>query len=66
MKARIEFEVEDTKDDEETKQKLMEEIANVVQEWLDGKGIMTIEFTTTYENNKTTLFTGWLSDTTIH
>ena len=51
MKARIEFEVEDTKDDEETKQKLMEEIANVVQEWLDGKGIMTIEFTTTYENS---------------
>ena len=44
----------------------MEEIANVVQEWLDGKGIMTIEFTTTYENNKTTLFTGWLNDTTIN
>ena len=66
MKARIEFEVEDTKDDEETKQKLMEEIANVVQEWLDGKGIMTIEFTTTYEKNETDIYAGWISNTTIN
>ena len=43
MKAKIEFEVEDTNDNDETKQKLIEEIANIVQSWLDGKDIMTIE-----------------------
>tara|TARA_R110000796_G_scaffold231287_3_gene349164 strand:+ start:2846 stop:3046 length:201 start_codon:yes stop_codon:yes gene_type:complete len=66
MKAKIEFEVEDTNDNDETKQKLIEEIANIVQSWLDGKDIMTIEFTTTYEKNETDIYAGWISNTTIN
>jgi|TARA_R110002050_G_scaffold90883_1_gene191123 hypothetical protein len=66
MKAKIEFEIPDTKDSEETKQLLIAEIANVVQDWLDGKGIINIEFNTTYENTKTDVYTGWISDTTIN
>ena len=66
MKAKIEFEIADTKDTEETKQKMIQEIANVVQDWLDGNGIIHIEFNTTYENTKTDIYTGWISDTTIN
>ena len=66
MKATIEFEIEDTKDTEQTKQKLIQEIADVVQDWLDGKGIIYIEFNTTYEKNRTDIYAGWISDTTIN
>tara|TARA_R110000765_G_scaffold332121_1_gene422902 strand:- start:414 stop:614 length:201 start_codon:yes stop_codon:yes gene_type:complete len=66
MKAKIEFEIADTNDSEETKRKLVEEIANVVQDWLDGKGIINIEFNTTYENTKQNLFIDWITDKTIN
>tara|TARA_R110000751_G_scaffold90246_1_gene177234 strand:- start:1300 stop:1500 length:201 start_codon:yes stop_codon:yes gene_type:complete len=66
MKAKIEFEIADTKDTEETKQKMVQEIANVVQDWLDGNGIIHIEFNTTYENTKSYNPINWITDKTIN
>ena len=66
MKAKIEFEIEDTEDTNETKLKLIQEIANVLQDWLDGKGIINIEFTTTYEDTKKHNIDNWFNDKTIN
>ena len=52
MKANIQFEVPDTYNEEKDKEKLIEEIVGKLEDWLNGKGIINITFTTDYENNQ--------------
>tara|TARA_R110000803_G_scaffold202314_1_gene267425 strand:+ start:621 stop:821 length:201 start_codon:yes stop_codon:yes gene_type:complete len=66
MKANIIFEVPDTYNEEKDQEKLIEEIVDKLEDWLDGKGIINITFTTDYENNQTINNFNWNSDSTIN
>ena len=66
MKANIQFEVPDTYNEEKDQEKLIEEIVDKLEDWLDGKGIINITFTTGYENNQTINNFTWNTDSTIN
>jgi hypothetical protein len=66
MKANIQFEIPDTYNEEKDKEKLIEEIVDKLEDWLDGKGIINITFTTDYENNQTINNFTWNTDSTIN
>tara|TARA_R110000803_G_scaffold202313_1_gene267419 strand:+ start:627 stop:827 length:201 start_codon:yes stop_codon:yes gene_type:complete len=66
MKANIQFEVPDTYNEEKDKEKLIEEIVGKLEDWLDGKGIINITFTTDYEKNQTINDFTWNTDSTIN
>tara|TARA_R110000823_G_scaffold293436_1_gene412278 strand:+ start:227 stop:427 length:201 start_codon:yes stop_codon:yes gene_type:complete len=66
MKANIQFEVPDTYNEEKDQEKLIEEIVDKLEDWLDGKGIINITFTTDYENNQTINNFTWNTDSTIN
>tara|TARA_R110000787_G_scaffold87489_4_gene186403 strand:+ start:5412 stop:5612 length:201 start_codon:yes stop_codon:yes gene_type:complete len=66
MKANIQFEVPDTYNEEKDKEKLIEEIVGKLEDWLNGKGIINITFTTDYENDKYNTFINWETDNTLN
>tara|TARA_R110000824_G_scaffold357582_1_gene545139 strand:- start:767 stop:967 length:201 start_codon:yes stop_codon:yes gene_type:complete len=66
MKANIQFEVPDTYNEEKDQEKLIEEIVDKLEDWLDGKGIINITFTTDYENNQKINNFTWNTDSTIN
>jgi hypothetical protein len=66
MKAIIQFEIPDSKDSQKDKEKLIQDIVNIVDEWLKGERIINIDFIQTYENNKTNDFIDWEADTTLN
>ena len=66
MKAKIEFEIEDSDEPQKDKEELLKLIANTLDEWTKGKSIITIEFTNTYETDKNNPFVNWETDSTIH
>ena len=66
MKATIQFEVPDTYDEAKDQQKLIQEIVNKLEDWLDGVGIINIKFTNDYENNKEINAIIWNTDSTIN
>lgn len=66
MKARIQFEIPDSGDADRDKRKLIEALANLVDDWVKGKGIINIDFIETYENTKEDDSSFWITDTTIN
>ena len=66
MKANIQFEIPDTYNEEKDKENLIEEIVDKLEDWLDGKGIINITFTTDYENNQKINNFTWNTDSTIN
>ena len=70
MKAIIQFEIKDDKNisDEEIKQKLVQVIADVMEDWLKGDTVLMIDFIHTYNNEdskKDNIF-NFYTDETIH
>ena len=66
MKAIIEFEIEDLDNEEDTKNKLIQDISYQLQEWLNGDGIINIKFITDDENNSNYSKINWITDNSIN
>lgn len=66
MKAIIQFEIPDSDNSDKDKEKLIQAIADLVDDWINGDGVINIDFIQTYENNKTNDFIDWETDTTIN
>tara|TARA_R110002051_G_scaffold103198_1_gene174925 strand:- start:407 stop:610 length:204 start_codon:yes stop_codon:yes gene_type:complete len=67
MKAIIQLEIPDNKlSDDETKEELVEKLANIFDKWLKGEGTINIDFIQTYENDEQMYYPGWTTDTTIN
>jgi hemolysin-activating ACP:hemolysin acyltransferase len=69
MKAVIHFEIPPNKEltDEQLQEKLLESIANIMEDWLKGDAVLLIEFLQTFktdENNKETNYFNWNTDKT--
>ncbi len=67
MKALIQFEIPDDpkKTEDQVRDKLIESIANIIDEWIKGDAIILIDFFQTYESTSTqSNYFAWNSDTT--
>tara|TARA_A100001201_G_scaffold138241_1_gene128990 strand:- start:1249 stop:1449 length:201 start_codon:yes stop_codon:yes gene_type:complete len=66
MRAKIEFEIEETGDTEIDKDKMINMIYNYMDEWIKGRGVIYIEFTDKYESNEEITGHYWITDSTIN
>ena len=70
MKAIIQFEIQDkNKSDDELKEQLLNDIVEIMDDWLKGDTVLMIDFIKTYDNsknNKTSDFFNFNPDETIH
>tara|TARA_R110000823_G_scaffold17068_8_gene54331 strand:+ start:560 stop:760 length:201 start_codon:yes stop_codon:yes gene_type:complete len=66
MIAKIEFQIDDLESKEDTRQALILLISEGLQDWLDGKELINIEFINDDETNRKDIFDTWISDSTIN
>tara|TARA_R110000823_G_scaffold314633_1_gene444206 strand:- start:1203 stop:1403 length:201 start_codon:yes stop_codon:yes gene_type:complete len=66
MKAIIEFEIEDLDNEEDTKNKLIQDFSQQLQDWLDGKGIINIKFVKDDKKDNDYTKINWITDKSIN
>ena len=66
MKAIIEFEIEDLDNEEDTKNKLIQDFSHQLQDWLDGKGIINIKFVKDDKKDNDYTKINWITDNSIN
>ena len=66
MKAIIEFEIEDLDNKEDTKNKLIQDFSQQLQDWLDGKGIINIKFVKDDKKDNDYTKINWITDKSIN
>ena len=67
MKAIVQFEInDDTLSKDELKDKLIREIAEICEKWIQGEAVLMIDFIETYENDEKLLFGNWNIDKAIN
>ena len=66
MKALVLFEIEDTGNIEQDKELLIQKMADLMEDWIKGEGVINVEFIQTYETDNEVFKGFWTTDSTIN
>ena len=66
MKALVLFEIEDTGNKEQDKELLIQKMADLMEDWIKGEGVIHVEFIQTYETDNEVFKGFWTTDSTIN